>query len=73
MVLNYGRYYYLIMNKDIANESIELGKKRLHAEAEEKLLGVIIDKDLKFQSHTKSVIKAANQKLSALVSRTVND
>ena len=65
--LNSGKYHYLIINKGIANESIELGKKSLHAEAEQKLLGVIIDKDLKFQSHAKSIIKAANQKLSALI------
>ena len=54
------------MNKDIADESIELGKKTLHAVAEQKLLGIIIDKDLNFQSHTKPIIKTANQKLSIL-------
>ena len=67
VVLNPGKCHYLIINKDIANESIELDKKTLHAEAEQKLLGIIIDKDLNFQSHTKSIIKAANQKLSALI------
>ena len=67
MVLNPQKCHYLIINKDIANESIELGKKTLHAEAEQKLLGIIIDKDLNFQSHTKSIIKTANQKLSALI------
>ena len=36
----------LINNKHIANESIELGKKSLHAEAEQKLLGIILDRDL---------------------------
>ena len=30
MVLNPGKFYYLIINKDIANESIELGMKTLH-------------------------------------------
>ena len=35
----------------------------VNAEAEQKLLGIIIDKDLNFQSHTKSILKAANQKL----------
>ena len=35
--------------------------------AEQKLLGVIIDKDLNFQNHTKSIIKTANQKLSTLI------
>ena len=38
---------------NIANESIELGKNTLNPEAEQKLLGVIIDKDLSFQSHKK--------------------
>ena len=67
MVLNPGKCHCLIIHKDISNESIELGKKILHAEAEQKLLGVIIDKDLKFQSHTKLIIKTANQKLSARI------
>ena len=49
MVLNLGKCYYLVINKDIANESIELGEKILYAEAEQKLLGIIIDKDLNFQ------------------------
>ena len=31
------------------------------------LLSIMIDKDLNFQSHTKSIIKTANQKLSALI------
>ena len=60
MVLNPGKCHWLIMNKDIADESIELGKKTLHAVAEQKLLGIIIDKDLNFQSHTMSIIKTAN-------------
>ena len=33
MVLNLGKCHYVIINKDIAKESIELGKKTLHAEA----------------------------------------
>ena len=67
MVLNPGKFHYLITNKDTSNESIKLGKKTLHAEAEQKLLGKIIDKDLKFQNHTKSIIKKNNQKLSTVV------
>ena len=67
IVLNPRKCHYLITNKDIANESIELGKKSLHAKAEDKLLGIIIDKDLNFQSHTKSIIKTTNQKLSDLI------
>ena len=67
MVPNSGKCHYLIINKDITNESIELGKKTVHAEAEQKLLGIIIDKDLNFQSHTRSTIKTDNQKLSVLI------
>ena len=67
MVLNPGKCRCLIMNKDIANKSIKSGKKTLHAEAEQKLPGIIIDKDLNFQSYTKPIIKTANQKLSALI------
>ena len=62
-VLNPGKGQYLIRNKDTANESIKLGKKTLHVEAEQKLLGKIIDNDLKYQNHTKSVIKTVNQTL----------
>ena len=67
MVLNPGKFHYLITNKDTSNESIKLGKKTLHAEAEQKLLGKIIDKDLKFQNHTKSIIKKGNQKFITLI------
>ena len=48
-VLNMVKCHYLIINKDITHESIELCKKTLHAEAEQKLLGITIGKDLKFQ------------------------
>ena len=57
MALYSEKYYYLIIKKDIANDSIDLGKKTLHAEAEQKLLGIIIDKDLKFESVKKLIIK----------------
>ena len=57
MVLNSGKYHYLLINKDITNESLELGKKILHAEVEQKLLGIITDKNLNFQSQTKLIVK----------------
>ena len=44
-----------------------LDKKTLHAETEQNLFGIIADEDLNFQSHTKSIIKKINQKLSALI------
>ena len=57
MALYSEKYHYLIIKKDIANDSIDLGKKTLHAEAEQKLFGIIIDKDLKFESVKKLIIK----------------
>ena len=57
-----GKCHYLIISKDIANESIELGKNTSHAEDEQKVFGITIDKDFL----SKSIIKTANQKLSAL-------
>ena len=40
MALKPGKCDCLIINKDIASESIELGKKTLHAEAGEKFPGI---------------------------------
>ena len=73
MVLNPGKCHYLIINKDIANESIELGEETLHVEAEQKLQGMILDKDLSFQSHTNLIIKRANQVEWPYQSHTVYD
>ena len=67
MVLNPGNCHYLVINKDITNESIELGVEILHAEAEQRLLGIKIYTNLNFKSHKKSIIKPANQKLSVLI------
>ena len=60
MVLNPGKCHYSIINKYITNESIQLGKKTLHAEAEQKIFGIIIDNALNFQSYTRAIIKTAN-------------
>ena len=38
MVLDPRKWHYLIIIKDIANESIELGKKFLHVKARQKYL-----------------------------------
>ena len=67
MVLNPRKRHCLIINKDIANESIELGKTTLPAYAQQKRLGLIKDKDLNFQSLTKLITKTANQKFSDLI------
>ena len=67
MVLNHGKYHYLIWNKGTIDKFIKLGKKTFHAEAEQKLLGEIRENDLKFQNHTNSIFKTANQNISVLI------
>ena len=42
MVLDPGNFHYLTIIKYITNESIVLRKEAEHAEAEQRLLGVII-------------------------------
>ena len=55
MVIDPGKDHYLIINKDIANESIEL--------IIDLLINLsIIDKN--FQGHKKSIIKTRSQKLN---------
>ena len=67
MFLDPGKCNYLIINKDIHNESIELGYKILDAETKEKLLAILTDKVLNFQSQKMFAIKKSNQTLSAFV------
>ena len=64
MVLNPGKCHYSIIDKDITDELIELGKKTLHSEDKQTFL------DLNFQSHKKSITKT-NQELSALIRVTM--
>ena len=60
MVIDPGKDHYLIINKDIANESIELIIDLLIIDLLINLL--IIDKN--FQGHKKSIIKTRSQKLN---------
>ena len=59
-VIDPGKDHYLIINKDIANESIELIIDLLIIDLLINLL--IIDKN--FQGHKKSIIKTRSQKLN---------
>ena len=56
MVLNWENH--LIINKQISEESIELGNKTLNDEAEQMLFGIILENKLNFQSYAKSIIKS---------------
>ena len=67
MVLNPEKCHYLLINKGIGNESVQLDNRILHVEAEKKLFCIVIDKNLNSQNHKKQIIKSANQKLNALI------
>ena len=58
MVLKSRKCHYLVINKDIANESIELGGKILHAESGQKLLGFKLSKPYKVDQLIKQLIKS---------------
>ena len=57
MVLNSEKCLYLIINKEITNESIELGNKTLRTKAEQKLLD-IVDKDKPYKVDWWQLIKS---------------
>ena len=48
MILHPGKCHYLIIGKGITNKYIELSKKTLDTEFEQKLLGIRIAKDFNF-------------------------
>ena len=45
---------------------IKVGDEKIWESQSEKLLGVIVDKDLTFETHLKTLCKKVNQKVSAL-------
>ena len=65
MVLNPGKCHYLVLGKRSNSDTINLNGTKLASSSYEKLLGILIDRDLSFDKHLKSCRKAG-QKLNAL-------
>ena len=57
---------HLIVTKSDANITINLGEEIITNTSEEKLLGILIDNNLKFDKHPNNLCTKANQKLHAL-------
>ena len=55
-----------IMNESNTNLSIEIEGNRIHNKKEQKLLGVVFDNFLTFETHINSLCKKAGSKISAL-------
>ena len=66
MVLNSGKCHYLVQRNRSNSDTINLIGTKLASSSYEKLLGILIDCDLSFDSHRKSLCRKAAQKLNAL-------
>ena len=66
MVLNPGKCHYIVIGDDDPTQKIILNNNEIASSNEEKLLGILLDSKLNFDSHITSLCKKADQKLSAL-------
>ena len=64
MVLNPGKCHYLVLGNRSNSDTINLNGTKLASY--EKLLGILIDRDLSFDKHIKSLCRKADHKLNAL-------
>ena len=66
MVLNPGKCHYMLIGNKSHDNKIILNGVALKTSNEEKLLRVLIDKNLSFDIHIKSMCRKASQKISVL-------
>ena len=66
LVLNADKCHFMTMGTGNSCFDFQVGDTTIKNSQEEKILGVIIDKNLNFQIHVKSICRIANQKLNAL-------
>ena len=66
MKLNSDKCHFLIAANTHEHLWLKVGESKIWESSEEKLLGVIIDKDLNFNTHLSNLCRKAGQKVSAL-------
>ena len=66
MVLNPDKCHFIVIGDHDPNQKIILNNNEIVSSNEEKLLGILLDSKLNFDSHITSLCKKAGQKLSAL-------
>ena len=64
--MNRGKRHYLVLGNRSNSDTINLNGTKLASSSYEKLLGILIDRDLSFDKHIKSLCRKAGQKLNAL-------
>ena len=57
MVLNAGKYHYIVIGDDNLSRKIILNNNDIAISNEEKLLGILLDSKLNFESHITSFVK----------------
>ena len=57
MVLNAGKYHYIVIGDDNFSRKIILNNNDIAISNEEKLLGILLDSKLNFESHITSFVK----------------
>jgi len=70
MKLNTDKCHLIVAGSKHEHVYAQIGEHLIWESREEKLLGVTIDKQLKFITHIKGLVKMAHQKLSALIRYT---
>ena len=66
VVLNPGKCHYLVLGTRSNSDTINLNGTKLASSSYEKLLGILIDSNLSFDKHIKSLCRKAGQKLNIL-------
>ena len=66
MVLNPGKCHYLVVGNSSNSDTINLNGTKLASSNYEKLLGILIDRDLSFDKPIKSLCRKAGQNINAL-------
>ena len=66
MVLNPGECHYIVIGDDDPSHKVILNNNEISNSNEEKLLGILLDSKLNFESYIISLCKKAGQELSAL-------
>ena len=67
MVLKPGKCPYLVLGNQSNSDTLNLNETKLASSSYEKLLDILIDRDLSFDKQIKSLYRKAGQKLNALV------